>query len=437
MPVNLLPGAVPIFAVLLLAPFVGWAISNRAWYALGFLVFVVIGALGVLSPMAAFGAYAFLVPFESVTLVADTGGATITKLVGIAAAGALLANAIVRRRFVRPPPVALAVAALFVWVLASFAWAVDLERSQSQLVTAISLVAMYVAAISFQASETQLRRVCVLTAIGGVLAAAAIVMFGFEADAAGVARGTLSLGEREANANAAAQSLLLPLTLAVAALVSTRSALVRLAGIGGIAIIASGIFLTVSRSSLAAIALMFCLLLYRFRVRWQVLVAVGILGLLVPLMPGVFFDRIGNVFSGEDATGSGRTLIWGVGLDALPQYGIFGAGFANFPVVYNIFSHTTNARGAHNEYLGTWVDLGVIGLVLFVVALVGHLRLGKWTGSATLRPAAAAAQAACLGFLFIAFFSDVLWRKAFWIPWILAIWLSRLPTTSTSRSTDG
>jgi O-antigen ligase len=432
---SLLPASIIVIVALILAPYAGWAIAEENWFLAGLAAVLAMTPIALRWPMAAFGAYAFLVPFESVSLMANTGGATITRLIGIVAAAALVASAVVRRRFIAPPVVALSVVVLVLWALLTSAWAIDFDLSRAQLSTAVSLAAMYLAAVSYRASESELRKVYVLTMSGGMLAALAIVMFGFEPDPANVARGTLAIGDQAANANGAAQNLILPLSMAIAMLLTARRSFGQLVALAAVASIGAGLFLTVSRATLAAVVLMLCVLLYRFRVRGKVLAVVGILAVLLPLMPAVFFERIGLLYTGEDVTGSGRTEIWDVGFSALQRFGVYGAGFANFPAAYRIYANTDRVRGSHNAFLGTWVELGVVGLAIFVVALLGHLHLARTRDNDSSRRAfAAAIEAACFGFLFIGFFGDMLWRKAFWMSWILVVWAHRVGKTARTSS---
>jgi O-antigen ligase len=377
-------------------------------------------------PVAAgFGAYAFLVPFDSVALVADSGGSTLTRLFGIVAAGALLLSGIVQRRLVRPPRAAVAVALFIVWGVITLTWAVDFDLAQARVQTAVSLLAMYLVAVCFDVSRRELTTVCLLTILGGVIAAAAGVIFGFEEDTQQAVRGTLAVANQTANPNSVAQSLLLPLALAIAMFLRSRRFYDAAASAIGVAAIAGGILLTMSRTSLVAVAAMICVLLYR-TTRSRIWVAVGIVGALLPAMPQLFFDRIDRVVSAEDLTGTGRTEIWKVGVQALEEFGVFGAGLSNFPAVYGIYAGG-EWRGAHNTFLMTWVELGAVGLILFVVALVGHLlRLVPDSADSSYKGLVAAIKAACFGFMVVAVAGDVLWSKAFWMPWILVIWVSRL-----------
>jgi hypothetical protein len=251
------------------------------------------------------------------------------------------------------------------------------------------------------------------------------VIFGFEEDGQRAVRGTLAVGNQAGNPNAVAQSLLLPLALAIAMFLRSRQFVAAAAAAAGVAAIAGGILLTMSRTSLAAVAVMICVLLYR-TTRSKMLIAVGIVIALLPAMPQLFFDRIGHVVGATDLTATGRTEIWKVGVEGLGQFGLFGAGLSNFPAVYASLAGGGGAA-AHNTFLMTWVELGAVGLILLITAMVGHLlREIPDTGPSQHRPLAAAIKAACLGFMMVALAGDIVWQKAFWMPWILVIWASRV-----------
>jgi O-antigen ligase len=433
-----LPVGIAIVAAVGVGPVVVWAIAEESWRLLVLVSLAAVSPILVRWPITvAFGAYALMVPFDSVALVAETGGATITRLVGIVAAAVLLATGLIERRLVRPPLAALWVVLFFLWAVASLAWAVNLPLAQARLPTAVSMVAMYLVAVSFGASEREVTAVCVLTMLGGAVAATAGIVLGFEADTERAVRGTLAIAGREANPNGVAQSLLLPLSMAIGMLLASRRIWGRAVAVAGVCVIAAGIFLTMSRASLAAVALMIGVLLYRFRMRWQVLAVIGVLTALLPLMPDLFFQRVSDVFTGAETTGAGRTGIWEVGVRALERFGWFGAGLSNFPAVYDMYASTPPrglSRGAHNTYLGTWVESGVVGLVFLLAAVVSHLRIVKRPNegmSQAVLPAVC--EAACFGFLVVAFFGDPLWTKAFWLPWILTVWASRARGESTNR----
>jgi O-antigen ligase len=426
---GILPG-IAIAAALCAGPLLGWAIAGEQWNL------VVLVALGAISPIVlrwpvvvGFGTYAFLVPFDSVAAIADLGGATLTKLIGALAVGVLLATILIQRRLVQPPFAAACLGLFLLWVVLSFVWAINLDMARSRLPTTLSLAALYFVAVSYRVSQRELQVVCLLIAIGGVLASAGGIIMSSLANTQDTVRGTLAVGGERANPNGVAQGLLLPLAIAVGIFLRSRRAIAAAASITGIVAIAAGIFLTVSRGALLALAIMTCILLYRFRARWQILLVVCILAALLPLMPDIFFERINMLISGEDTTGSGRTDIWNIGLRGLEQFGLFGAGLSNFPAVYELYAPTPPgalARGSHNTYLMVSIELGVIGLALFLMVVIAHLRMANWQrGLTSSRALPASIEAACVACLVIGLFGDVLWTKAFWTPMILMVWANR------------
>jgi O-antigen ligase len=123
--------------------------------------------------------------------------------------------------------------------------------------------------------------------------------------------------------------------------------------------------------------------------------------------------------------GAGARLeIWTVALQAAAKYGLIGSGLSNFPMVFDQFPAYSSvplgdSRGAHSVWLGTLVELGVIGLGLLLGGVVSQLRGARAAPSAEERHwAMLAIESACIGVLVAGAFLDILWRKSFWLPWI-------------------
>ena len=142
------PFYVPVMmAALAMGPLLAWAIAGEYWRSLVLVCLVAISPIVVRWPVVVgFGAFALVLPFDSVSVIADTGGATATKFVGIAVTGAMLLTGIIQRRLVRPPLVALWVTVLVFWAVLSLAWAADVDRARTPAMTAVSLLAMYLVA---------------------------------------------------------------------------------------------------------------------------------------------------------------------------------------------------------------------------------------------------------------------------------------------------
>jgi O-antigen ligase len=289
----------------------------------------------------------------------------------------------------------------------------------------LSLFFLYLIAVCFRPSRKELYWVCVLTVLGGVMAAGIGYLFGLDVDAAGGrARGRLVIGDQDSNPNTLARVLLLPLALAIAGFVGSRAAVQKAIAVGCVGLLGVGMYISMSRTGLVSMMAVISVLLYRMRARRQIVVAMVVLLALSAAMPDRFYRRIGAVFTGEDSTGSGRTAIWEIGFEALDRFGVFGAGLANFPEVYNLdIISGRKGMNAHNAYLGLWVELGIIGLVLLLGGVCAHLLAAQWArraggGGIVL----AAIEAACVGNLVAAFFADRFWTKTFWLAWVLLTW---------------
>lgn len=161
--------------------------------------------------------------------------------------------------------------------------------------------------------------------------------------------------------------------------------------------------------------------MYHARSKWQVCVPVALLTLVALVMPDQFFQRIEMPY---EIASAGRIDIWRVGIRALRDYGIIGAGLSNYPVVYDQYAHGQHgySRGAHNIYLGMWVELGLVGLTAMLGAILSQLRsvtTGRRQGNEKIDAFALAIECACYGVLVSGFFLDIVWRKSFWLLWIL------------------
>ena len=106
--------------------------------------------------------------------------------------------------------------------------------------------------------------------------------------------------------------------------------------------------------------------------------AIGSLYLLLPFVPQTAFQRLGNtgqVVSQGDL--NGRLGIWLEGLRLFAEHPMIGVGTGAFRT-----ANTVADKVAHNFALTLAVELGLIGLTLFLIILVaaalGALRQPRW-----------------------------------------------------------
>ena len=392
-----------------------FAIATENWVAL-----LIAGAvpLVILAPVqASLGIFAFLVPFDSVFIVSESG-TTLNWFIGASAAAVLLFTALVQGRLQAPPRAALLWCSLVIWCLASTAWAMDADTALQRVPTAVSLLLVYLVAVSFRITLRELQWVAGMALLGGVAAAACLIFQGFST----AATSRLSLGT--AGPNLYAATMLLPSALALSGILLLRSRTLQIALALVICVITSSVFLSMSRGGLIALATVVLVFIIRYR-NWRLLFLVALLFIPLWVMPTLFFHRMEQ---GLYNRGTGRFDIWVVGWAILRDHGLLGVGLDNFRVAYTRYSGVAPifrgySKVAHNVPLQVVAEMGVVGLALFVAACREQLRSvfsAMRRVGALAKPTLVAYEAACWGVLVMGLSLDIMWRKAFWLVWILS-----------------
>jgi O-antigen ligase len=170
---------------------------------------------------------------------------------------------------------------------------------------------------------------------------------------------------------ATALDLLLPLAIALT-LVSKGVA--RLFYLVCAAVMAVGVLITLSRGGFLGLIALGALLVWKLgrgRRLKITLAAALIFGVLLATTPGGYGSRIATIFNTEqDQTGSAqerRELLERAALLAIRRP-IVGVGMGNFHI------YSIHEKAAHNAYLEIAADLGVIGLVAYLILIFAPLR---------------------------------------------------------------
>jgi O-antigen ligase len=139
-------------------------------------------------------------------------------------------------------------------------------------------------------------------------------------------------------------------------------------------------------------------------------IAVATLGTVLLIGSGDALLRgTGVVLADTDVT-TGRTHFWGVALQIFKDHPIIGSGLESFGAAftrYDTWSGQLRVEQAHNEYLQTLSDSGLIGFVLLAAFIFLLFRSGMkiiGTASGVRREIAIGALAGCLGVLVHSFF---------------------------------
>jgi O-antigen ligase len=417
-----------LFLLVATGVLLGFAIGKENWRLLGAVAGMFL--LLVWPVRTAVGLYAFLIPWEDLTVMGH--GADRTTLLWYAggiAIPVLLSIGVIRQGIVRPPRAALFWSLLVFWAAASSLWAIKPDKALGRIPTAASLWVLYLAAVSVRITRKEFSSIALMVVAGGATAALYSAhqyfngngMVDFEGS-----RASLSESTNTADPNFFAASLLLPLSIAFGEVLSSSNGLRRVFMLAATGAIGLAVFLTMSRGALLAVLVIACVFFHRLRLNWRLLIPVAVLGAALLVMPNLFFHR----FQEAAATrGAGRLDIWEVGMTALGHYGLIGAGLENFGDAYSLYAGTGRffvgfGRAAHNVFLNTSVELGILGLILLVAAIASHLRaLQRLRSSMNHLPPArlVALEAACWAMLTSSLFLDLLWRKVFWFSWIMLV----------------
>jgi O-antigen ligase len=156
------------------------------------------------------------------------------------------------------------------------------------------------------------------------------------------------------------------------------------------------------------------------RVRSALLRAGLAFGLIVVLIGGTIavggqdvFTRLLGTANADDPT-TGRAHFWSVTLDVIKAYPVVGSGLGSFSVIYTKYDSRNGfyrLEQAHNDYLQTLADGGILGGILglaFLIVLFGRGFAVRETDDKFRRGVATGALAGCFAVLIHSFFDFTL-----------------------------
>jgi O-antigen ligase len=363
-----------------------------------------------------FGLYVALIPFDNILRVGS--GASYVRLIAIVSALALIARMVLVRRFVFPKQGWYAWAALVAWAGLTFLWTPDLPESQRIYGIVIQNFLILTVLAVYPVEESEFHGITAITILGGIgTALYAIFSHGYDG-------GRLTLigaGGISADPNQFATSFILPIGLALAIGLATRTTLLRIACFAGVALMLVGILMTASRGGVVAVAVLLIYFAFRSRHRIQIF-AVGAASIAMT----AFFPTVWGRFvhdEGALGSGSGRTFIWEVGWRAIKEHWLVGTGIGSFPETYDanflaVFQQQLQGwhRPSHNIIVGSWVELGIIGLAVVLWAWFRSFRqLSAIPKNHRFYPLRIALEASIVGLFAQSLFIDPIWIKYIWL----------------------
>jgi polysaccharide biosynthesis protein PslJ len=136
-----------------------------------------------------------------------------------------------------------------------------------------------------------------------------------------------------------------------------------------LAVVAAGLFLTYSRTSMAAFGIGLSLIaIARYRRLLAILVVVGALVLLLPQFQG-YVERFLDAFTAGDLATQMRIGEYGDALNLISQYPFFGVGFTGTPSI-NLYTDVASM------YLIMANQIGLIGVAIYLMTMFAVLIYG-------------------------------------------------------------
>jgi O-antigen ligase len=371
------PNALLLAGVAVICLMVGLVTGASPKYGALAAIGIVFAAVVMANLTAGFVAFTSL---SFLDLLSSNGSFSGTKLVGLILFASWVARLATRDRNELAEFVAdntalfVAMCALLVWSALSYFWAYSPATALSG--TTRYALNMLLLPIGFAAVRTRRHVVWVLAAY--VAGAAFSALYGLASPSAAGYTGRLtgSIGDPNAEATVCAASI----PLVVGLMVWFRnSARVKLVGLIALGILFGGLFTSVSREGLVALAAVLVGAVIfggRWRGRAAVLLVLGVVatgGYFFVLAPLSAQQRV------TSADTSGRSDLWTVAWRVAQAHPLLGVGLDNFILVEGQYINKPGAvkalyiivkpRVAHNAYLEALVDLGVPGLLALLAVL--------------------------------------------------------------------
>ena len=377
--------------------------------------------------------YAALIPFGERLSLGGSPFTSLGSLVGVLLGlGLLLQLAVGRRTAPRLSP------SVPIWLLflataaATTLWTLDLAATLSGVAVLASLIVVYVLVALSPADRQVLRRTENGLLAGGVAVVCyglvqLFVLGGFPNTKTGIPVASTSgrFGNDLLGPDIESITLLLPFLIALNRAFSERRGRAWHGLVAALMLL--GILMTGSRAGTLAAAVVVLVLAWTAprQVRRGLLVTFVVGGLLGAVIWVFHPAGIADRTYASATSSSGRTDIWKVGAAACTRYCGPGAGWGTFPDVYAATQATVpgarvlvgpqGSYQAHNLWLLIGVELGAVGLVLFVTGLVVAAAEAARIPRTLRGPPLAALVGLCVG----VFFLSSMEFKFFWMVMII------------------
>jgi O-antigen ligase len=320
------------------------------------------------------------IPLENCTVLPDIG--SVTRLVGIVATGAVVLDAAIIVGFRRMHLAHLPLALFVVWSAWTCLWSRIPQLTSERIMTNIQLLIL-VWLIWQSVRELSDLRIVLQGFVLGACCAAILTLAksgGYEST------GDIRYSGAGADPNELGLTMVLSLPMAYYLSKTSATRRMSLLWLVPIPLCISCIVFTASRgASFTTLVALLCISIWHVisssRMRFAPLIlGVLLLALGLTFAPKANIERIAT-FQSEVSTGrvGKRTAIWKAGMQVFREHPFTGVGAATFE--YEVEPIIGRTLAAHNVYVSVLTETGIIGFVIFSVAIIGcfvigmHLRL--------------------------------------------------------------
>jgi O-antigen ligase len=321
--------------------------------------------------------FVFSLPWEFVVSVTWLG--TVSRLLGIVAAGAGVATVLLEGRVRRPSAIIWLVAAFVAMNVVSLFWTIAPDASVERAGTYMQLLALVWLVWEFARDRREQEQLFIAFWCGEFVSLLDLL----RNFASGVQYKTLSENDlarfSATGSNPNELSLVLVLALPIAwHLVFTRRGAIRVAAALYMPTALAAVLLTGSRGGFVAAVISIAVLLGLSRKSLRAAATSGAIvtlgaAALMALVPQSSWDRVVTI--GDELTGngtlSGRVDIWEAGLTAFDQQPLFGVGTGAFQAAVDplLTTERGKSRAPHNVALAILVEQGIFGFAGFALLL--------------------------------------------------------------------
>lgn len=405
-----------------------YCVIDNIWMPVIFLISFSMMLLIIWKPLMGFCMICFLVPLESLTLLAPS--LTIIKLIGIVTFVGWVVHVVKDKKPIKVDRFWGLLIIFLLWSLLTLIWAIVPEYGLLKFSTLLQLFFMCVLGFNLVNEKKEAYYVLGSYLLGAVLASCIGIYNGYLHDF--VAR--VYIGDIN-DPNFYARVIGLGLLISGYFIFSFKNNITRLLSATCFSIIMFAVLLSGSRGAMITVflTLLVGLLLslnqvVKFSRKQLMLLGLSFIifftiilsPLIIKHFPPVVVQRTQAITEVLDDRGTGRMDIWLVGFEVAKDNLIGGVGLGNFPYAFTKYlpdsegvqGHLALFRDAHNTFLTALAELGVPGFLLLMAILLYMWHLSSCTGSL-------AASVFCkliVVFLLISGLSSTdLYKKFFWL----------------------